>query len=127
LRLRRKSIMWKKIKLLISKGNDAQLTKIEKDWSKIALIDFGGKFEELKDKVALYKDLSDRGDFKQALHGLYLNLRECEVFEGIELILVTYLEEGYNDGEYGATLFDKIFRSASGEEYFYGSDGILYC
>lgn len=115
-------------KLLVDKGSRTTgTTKVEVEWSKIAVIDFGAKYDKLKGKVGLYKDLSDKGDYKEALHNLYLSLRECEVFEGVELILVNYMEEGYSAGEYGATLFDKIFRSASGEEYFYGDDDCVYC
>ena len=112
-------------KLLVSREDVSDLKKIETAWEKIAFIDFGGEFSQLKDKVGLYKDLSAKGEHKEALHELYLNLRECELFEGVEQILVTYLEEGYEDGEYGATLFDKIFRSASGEE-FYFNGGEVY-
>lgn len=95
------------------------------DWGKIALIDFNGGYSELESKVALYKDLSPTGDYKEALHSLYLFLRECEIFEGVEQILVFYSNLGYKEGEYGFTLFDKIFRSASGQILLY-KDGQLY-
>lgn len=95
------------------------------DWSKIALIDFNSGYGELEEKVKLYKDLSPEGNFKEALHNLYLYLRECEIFPGVELILVRYSNEGYREGEFGFTLFDKIYRSGSGEMMLY-KDGDVY-
>jgi hypothetical protein len=89
----------------------------------VAVIDFAGNFSELDSKVAKYCDLSAKGNFKEALHNLYQSLRDCEVVNGVTLILVCYTDQGYGQGEYGATLFDKIFRSASGEQmFFYNGD-----
>lgn len=95
------------------------------DWSKIAVIDFNEENKNLEEKARLYKDLSGRGDYKEALHNLYLYLRECEIFNGVELILVSYSNDGYSEGEYGFTLFDKIFRSASGEMYLLQGEKLL--
>ena len=82
-------------------------------------------YSNLETKVNKYCDLSAKKDFKDALHNLYQSLRDCEIVEGVKLILVCYTDEGYSQGEYGATLFDKIFRSASGEQYIL-SQGQLY-
>ena len=95
-----------------------EISADEVDFSKTALIDFGGVFGDFEQKVRVYKDLSESGDYKEALYNLYLTLRECEIFDGVELILVAYCDDGYKEGELGATLFDKIFRSASGVEVF---------
>ena len=60
------------------------------DLSKTALIDFGQNFFELSAEVAVYRDLSSKGDFKQALHNLYEVLRDCEQSPGINQILLIY-------------------------------------
>lgn len=115
-------------KLLVTDANLAEfkMEKKEIEWNKIALIDFNRSSSHLEKDVRLYKDLSDRGDYKEALHNLYLYLRECEIFKGVELILVHYSDEGYNEGEYGFTLFDKVFRSASGEMLLLKDGDIFY-
>ena len=113
-------------KLLLKKdfvAEGSELSSIDK--SKLAVIDFSGTFSELQPNALKYVDLSPEGDFKEALHNLYQSLRDCEVSDGVNQILVCYTDTGYSPGEYGATLFDKIYRSASGQQCFY-HNGQIY-
>ena len=90
-----------------------------------AIIDFHGHNLALKDKCKLYRDLSASGSFKEALFNLYLLLRECEISEGVKSILVRFQEEGFEEGSFGSTLFDKIFRSAAGVKASLSPEGAL--
>lgn len=96
------------------------------DLSKAAIIDFGQSFKHLSGDVGAYFDLSTRGDFAEALHNLYQLLRDCEQTAGISLILVCYKDQGYDQGGFGSTLFDKIYRSASGQQCIYFNNSIYF-
>lgn len=90
-----------------------------------AIIDFNGHYLEYKEHVLLYRDLSSKGCYKEALFNLYLLLRESEIVEGIQAIFVKFSEIGFEEGSFGSTLNDKIYRSAAGIKSAIDSTGSI--
>lgn len=104
---------------LFSQKSSAE-TKVDKDL-KICLIDFGSKNIHLKDKVEFYEDLSVNRDIKEAMTRLYFLLRTAEGRKGLDLIVITDIEEcrdmiSAQDLKYVDAIADKMFRSASGSK-----------
>lgn len=99
--------------LLVEKSTLAENSSI--DLSHTGIIDVGAQLVSFKEQSLHYVDLSVLNNHKESLTNLYLALRECEVIKGVNRILVLYQEEGYEDGSFGYTLFDKIYRSAAGK------------
>ena len=82
--------------------------------SKSVCIDFNSKNYTLREHFGAYVDLSNNGDINEALFNLYNVLHQIEHTVSIDNILIFdfYSEK---DGLY-KTLFDRVFRSASGKK-----------
>ena len=93
--------------------------------SDFVLLDFGGKFIELKPSFKYYQDLSPKGDHLEAINVLYDLLRWAETLQDAKLVLITNffeLEKTASIGqnihfEHREALFDRVFRATSGKEF----------
>lgn len=66
-------------------------------------------------KQTRFKTLSDSGDLEEAMHNFYDTLRWAEN-QDIDAILITDIRAlGLDKNDHLNTLFDKIYRSASGQ------------
>lgn len=94
--------------------DDSQL-----DLSQAILLDFGQIFIALNDKVKYYLDLSNTGDYTEAINNLYDSLRWAELREDAKYVLITNFKEVDTQGkglEHRDALFDRVFRATSGRE-----------
>lgn len=105
----------------ITKDNN---NNVKIDLDNALLIDFNHHFERLKEKVKVYKDLSEIGSCKEGAHIFFNLLRECEKIEGIDRILLCDIQYK-NDDEFMPALYDRMFRSASGKQLVF-EDGNVY-
>ena len=89
--------------------------------NEVGIIDFNKMNLELKDKVKLYFDLDESGDYNKAMKNLYNELRRFEETQyGLKYIFLANLQTVLKDHELMMnTLADKTFRSAAGNEVFY--------
>lgn len=53
------------------------------------MLDFGGIFEEHCDKVKYYRDLSEHGDYIEAIAHIYDDLRWAETKQDAKCVLIT--------------------------------------
>lgn len=100
--------------------------------SKCVILDFNAqllsKFEStnsnLKDKVSLYLDLSERGDYIEAISKVYDYLRISETQEEGEMVIIANLsntvivdteDSDASHSEHYSALFDRLFRSVTGQ------------
>src|SRR3990167_8183511 len=111
-----------------SVAKEQSLILIEADMQTLGVIDFAGHNKELKDKVKLYTDLDESGDYKAAMKKLYDELRNAEQREhGLKSILLVNLQKILPERELALnTLADKTFRSASGVEIYYDEHQRFY-
>ena len=104
---------------------DCNKNPFEIDFSKTILVDFNKKLQSLglADKVLKVFDLSDKGDVEEAMQNFYAYLREAELVESADTILIIGKEEFRQsidkNREFFHALWDKMFRSASGQAVFF--------
>ncbi len=82
------------------------------------MLDFGGQFSSLKDKVRHYRDLSETGDCVEAIHLVYDFLRWAETKTDCSHVLLPDLKtfkQCENENEHLEALFDRLYRAASGK------------
>jgi hypothetical protein len=53
------------------------------------MLDFGGLFVEHREKVKYYRDLSDQGDYVEAIGHIYDDLRWAETKQDAKCVLIT--------------------------------------
>jgi hypothetical protein len=53
------------------------------------MLDFGGLFVEHREKVKYYRDLSDQGDYVEAIGRIYDDLRWAETKQDAKCVLIT--------------------------------------
>ena len=53
------------------------------------MLDFGSLFSSLKDKVKYYRDLSEKGDYVEAIGRVYDDLRWAETKQDATCVLIT--------------------------------------
>lgn len=70
---------------------DGNITRQEINLEKAVLIDFGGQFVDLKQKVCEYADLSAEGDFFEAVSKVYETLRWAETKTHANCVLIINL------------------------------------
>lgn len=75
------------------------------------IVDFAGKLNEYSTLCLAYRDLSPKGDLKQACQQVFDTLRWTETIQGAKAVL---LPDVSYDGMDGA-LDDRLFRAASGK------------
>ena len=86
------------------------------------MLDFGKINADLKTQAKHYMDLSEQGDFLQAIHNVYDSLRWAETNTDAEFVLITdivhyrdrFSESGNAGIEHIDALFDRLFRATSG-------------
>ena len=90
--------------------------------SKCVFLDFKSENITIKDKVSLYLDLSEKGDFVEAINRVYDYLRISETQEEGEMVLITDLFNLSSDEtlhsshkEHASALADRLFRAVSGK------------
>lgn len=101
---------------------------VEEDTSSLQLsscviLDFNAQNIALKDKVSLYLDLSERGDYIEAINNVYDYLRVSETQEKGEMVIIANLVDAKpvdldNDAshsEHSSALFDRLFRAVTGQ------------
>ncbi|EFC50626.1 predicted protein, partial [Naegleria gruberi] len=76
------------------------------------LVDFGGKLNHLSSHCMHYIDLSPSSDINIARNKVFQVLRDCEKIENAKAILLPNLLNV--DIEHADSLFDRLFRAASG-------------
>jgi len=81
------------------------------------LIDFNGKFCDLKQQVRYYEDLSVDGDFLVAINRIYDVLRWAETKQDCTHVLIIDLVRLFpnSESEHLPALYDRLFRAASGK------------
>eukprot|EP00826_Nyctotherus_ovalis_P020272 TRINITY_DN1634_c0_g2_i6.p2 TRINITY_DN1634_c0_g2~~TRINITY_DN1634_c0_g2_i6.p2 ORF type:complete len:373 (-),score=97.25 TRINITY_DN1634_c0_g2_i6:1670-2788(-) len=85
-----------------------------------ALIDFARIHEHTKDEVKWYKDLSEKGDVKEAIGNIYEYLRQAEASPGIKQILLINMNSQEVISkitlfkEHLDALYDRMLRAAAG-------------
>jgi len=71
-------------------------------------------------------DLSEIGDVEEAMRNFYSHLREAELIQEAKTILVVgkddFTKSIKRSREFATALFDKMFRSASGQFIYVTSD-----
>jgi L-threonylcarbamoyladenylate synthase len=97
-----------------------------KETKNAVLIDFAGKFASIHSSFGQVFDLSSKGDYVEAMHNLYEVLRISENVEKADFIVVGDLSlslqeevENFKNDEFSETVYDKIFRCASGVKATY--------
>eukprot|EP00347_Sterkiella_histriomuscorum_P006006 403354433 len=87
------------------------------------LLDFGGLFLSLKERVKYYYDLSAQGDYNEAINVIYDQLRWAETKQDSKCVLITNFiellgesEKDKSGHEHKEALFDRIFRATSGKK-----------
>ena len=81
------------------------------------LVDFNGKFRDLKEQVKYYEDLSYDGNFLEAINRIYDVLRWAETKQDCTHVLIADLVKLFpnSDSEHLPALYDRLFRAASGK------------
>jgi len=86
-----------------------------------AVIDFGRVNEDMKDEVRWYKDMSEKGDIKEAIGKIYEYLRQAESTEGTKRVLLVNMNSEevakkiVKYKEHLDALFDRMIRAAAGK------------
>ena len=81
------------------------------------LIDFAGLMKQYENQIKYYRDLSESGNYLQAIANLYEVLRWAETKTDAKLVLITDIMTLAEDGqgfEYKEALYDRIYRATSG-------------
>lgn len=87
------------------------------------VLDFHAQNVNLKDKVSLYLDLSERGDYAEAINNVYDYLRISETQENGDMVLIANLStdlttdeaDDSSHSEHRSALFDRLFRAVTGQ------------
>ena len=58
-------------------------------YEETVMLDFGGLFKEHSDKVKYYRDLSEHGDYLEAIARIYDDLRWAETKQDAKCVLIT--------------------------------------
>ena len=95
----------------------------QKDISKAIILDFGQILSRFRPQAKYYYDMSEEGDFLQAIHRVYDALRWAETNTDAEYVLITDLihfkgsfsAENNQGLEHLDALFDRLFRATSGQ------------
>ena len=93
------------------------------DLSSCVVLDFNQQNKHLKEKVSLYLDLSERGDYIEAINRIYDYLRVSETQEEGEMVIIADLsnaapldtEDDTTHSEHSSALFDRLFRAVTGQ------------
>ena len=99
--------------------DDARLSPVP--LAQCGLIDFGKRHSAHKEEMKWYKDLSEKGDIKEAICNIYEFLRQAEVQEEVKAILLVNMKaEDVMDKiqlhkEHLEALYDRMYRSAAGK------------
>jgi L-threonylcarbamoyladenylate synthase len=80
--------------------------------SDCVVVDFGSQLKHLSSLVKAYLDLSPSGDINEARSHVFQALRDSEKIENAKLILLPNLM--HHTLEHADSLFDRLFRAASG-------------
>ena len=90
--------------------------------SSCVMLDFHKQNVDLKDKCSLYLDLSERGDYIEAINKVYDYLRISETQEDGEMVIIANLTTTYDGdsddsshNEHSSALFDRLFRAVTGQ------------
>jgi hypothetical protein len=86
-------------------------------------IDFNQQNKSLKEKTSLYLDLSERGDYIEAINRIYDYLRISETQEDGEMVIIADLsntslfdtKDDTSHSEHSSALFDRLFRAVTGQ------------
>ena len=94
----------------------------DKDISRAIVLDFGAVNAALKSRAAHYLDLSESGDFLEAIHNVFDALRWAETNTDADYVLITdlvhYREQiaaSCSGLEHLEALYDRLFRATSGQ------------
>jgi len=100
---------------LLRSSNDQKERSIQQNIAvnESVIVDFGGKLSHLASSAIAYMDLSPSGDVSEARTTVFKILRESEKVESAKLILLPNLME--LSLEHADSLFDRLFRAASGK------------
>mmetsp|Transcript_45518 Transcript_45518/g.33282 ORF Transcript_45518/g.33282 Transcript_45518/m.33282 type:complete len:85 (+) Transcript_45518:79-333(+) len=83
-------------------------------------MDFGGLLSSFSNDCKYYIDLSESGDYVEAIGKVYDLLRWAETKEDAKMVLIANLMEmevkDAKNIEHRAALFDRVFRATSGRE-----------
>ncbi len=88
------------------------------------IVDFGGKLSHLSSRAIAYMDLSPSGDVTEARTTVFKILRDSEKVQDAKLILLPNLME--LSLEHADSLFDRLFRAASGQYAELSTDGRVH-
>lgn len=87
------------------------------------MLDFASINASYKEKVMHYRDLSESGDFLEAIGKIYDELRWAETKQEAKCVLITNFKPvlttdivTQTGSEHKDALFDRIFRATSGKE-----------
>lgn len=75
--------------------------------------------KEFKSKVKYYRDMSEAGDYLEAINKIYDDLRWAETKQDARCVLIANFNGRIREGtgfEHKDALFDRIFRATSGKE-----------
>ena len=86
-------------------------------------LDFNSQNISFKDQVLLYLDLSERGDYAEAINRVYDYLRISETQEKGDMVLIANLindipeddNTEVSNSEHRSALFDRLFRAVTGQ------------
>jgi L-threonylcarbamoyladenylate synthase len=98
---------------LLHKSNTEQQTESGVPLSETVIIDFGAQLAHLASSALAYLDLSPSGDVNEARTIVFQALRTSEKIPGAKLILLPNLMD--ISLEHADSLFDRLFRAASGK------------
>ncbi|CAI2370537.1 unnamed protein product [Moneuplotes crassus] len=97
--------------------------------SKCVFLDFNKENIDLKSKVLLYLDLSEHGDYIEAISRVYDYLRISETQKEGEMVIIadlmnpsSTLDEGSSHKEHSSALADRLFRAVSGNSIIVNED-----
>lgn len=99
-----------------------EITRSDLKMAESVFIDFGATFKDKREQVKYYMDLSEEGNYVEAIGKVYDVLRWAETKQDCSSVLITNLLElssGNQNGygrEHMEALFDRLFRATSGQE-----------
>ena len=107
---------------MIVPGFCDEISSKDINMSNCVLIDFKSENVHLKEMVSLYLDLSEKGDFVEAIGNVYDYLRISETQEQGEMVLIANLFDSKtkdssdsSHSEHQSALFDRLFRAVTGQ------------